>query len=74
MKIYNGEFNEDSKFGKYCGKTIPSSITSITNKVYIHFHSDSNYNFKGFKLEYQSISKYKNYCYQSNKTEKSNVG
>ena len=57
LQIYNDEYSKDFKFDKYCGDYRPSSITSITNKVYIHFHSDSYYNFEGFQLEYQSISK-----------------
>ena len=57
MAIYNGEYNEDFMLGKYCGESVPSSITSTTHKVYIHFHSDSEKN-RGFKLEYHPFGEF----------------
>ena len=62
MAIYDGEYHEDTMLGKYSGKLIPSSITSTTNKVYIHFSSDDLKNHEGFKLEYRPFGKLKKYC------------
>ena len=56
LAIYDGDFNEESKLGEYCdANSIPPVITSTTNKVYLHFHSDTLWSKKGFKLEYHPL-------------------
>ncbi|XP_050535178.1 cubilin [Daktulosphaira vitifoliae] len=51
--------DEDNKaLGKYCGNTLPAnnSIITFTNIVTIRFRTDSSRNYRGFKLNYTSIT------------------
>ncbi|XP_054719322.1 cubilin-like [Uloborus diversus] len=46
----------DSPFiGRYCGSTIPSPISSSTNKVFISFHTNDEINKAGFKIRFTSV-------------------
>ena len=38
---------------KTCGYDIPPVVWSLTNTVYIHFHTDGSVQSKGFKLEWR---------------------
>ena len=38
---------------KTCGYDLPPVVTSLTNTVDIHFHTDSSVQYKGFKLEWR---------------------
>ena len=42
---------------KSCGMTKPKEIISKTNKLNVIFHSDHNTNHKGFRAEYEAVSK-----------------
>ena len=59
LTIYDGSTNTSPRIGKYCGNSLPSSVISSTNKVFIHFKTDgSGTSGKSFKLQYHPISKY----------------
>merc|ERR1719402_1495008 len=40
---------------KYCGTKIPPPITSHTNRILVHFHSDYWGNWKGFRAEIAAV-------------------
>jgi len=42
---------------KSCGTTKPAKITSKSNSVKVKFHSDANYNYKGFRAEWKAVKK-----------------
>ena len=41
----------------YCGYSIPSDHVSSSNKIFIHFHSDSSITRSGFKMKYNPTGK-----------------
>ncbi|XP_066297658.1 mannan-binding lectin serine protease 1-like isoform X1 [Branchiostoma lanceolatum] len=48
LKIQAG----DEKYGPYCGKTVPPTITSTDHKMHVFFHSDDSGENKGFRATY----------------------
>ena len=44
--------------GRFCGNSIPSPITSSTNKIKVVFHSGTTLSafLRGFKLSYESVN------------------
>jgi len=49
--------------GKYCGYKNPDktlTVTSETNSVYVHFHSDDIVKRKGFQLQWEEVERYSN--------------
>uniref|UniRef100_A0A8C6W9S3 Cubilin n=1 Tax=Nannospalax galili TaxID=1026970 RepID=A0A8C6W9S3_NANGA len=45
----------DISLGRYCGKSVPPSLTSISNSVELIFVSDSDLAHEGFLIEYEAI-------------------
>ena len=41
--------------GRYCGKTLPSIGTSLSQSLYVTFHSDELGAFEGFKAEFSGV-------------------
>ena len=56
MTLYNGESGASPLTGKFCGFLLPPNFISATNRAFIHFHTDTWVNHKGFELEYKAIS------------------
>lgn len=56
LSIYNGQNRQSPKIGTYCGETIPESITSHGNAMFLEFKSDSGMAYKGFKIEWDTKS------------------
>ena len=58
MIFYNGDKKlKKQEIGRYKHKTNPSPITSFGNKMLIHFTSNDEIRYSGFKLEYQEYKK-----------------
>lgn len=43
------------EFGKVCGKTVPDIITSSDRFLWLHFKSDENIEYQGFKAVYEFV-------------------
>lgn len=56
--IRNGRHESSPVLGKYCGTYFPSTITSMSNGLYVEFHSDSSGDGsrRGFKLQFEELS------------------
>lgn len=54
--IKDGLTQDDLTIDTFCGTQAPDKILSSTNKLLIHFHSDSEVNKSGFKLRYRFIN------------------
>ena len=52
LTIYDGGSSTSPMMGKYCGDSIPPSHVSSSNKVLIHFLSDTMNTYSGFQMEY----------------------
>ena len=58
LTLYDGNSNSAPLIGEYCGKTLPPTFISSTNKAFLHFQSDEyGMEESGFKLEYHPHSK-----------------
>ncbi|KAI8440547.1 hypothetical protein MSG28_001789 [Choristoneura fumiferana] len=52
LEIRNGGTSSSPKVGRYCGSFRSKFITSHSNTIYIHFHSDVYLTGRGFKIEW----------------------
>lgn len=43
--------------GQFCGKEFPPMITSTDRYLWLHFHSDENIEYSGFKAVYEFIER-----------------
>ena len=61
MTIHDGGSSTSPIMGRYCGDSIPPSLVSSSNEIWIHFYTSSyNYlseNFGGFQMEYNPAGK-----------------
>ena len=55
VKIYSGWENEDTVLGDFCGAAIPGVVTSTTNQVKVHLHSDASLHYNGFNMTYKVV-------------------
>ena len=58
LRIYDGSSNQSPMLGRYCGSSIPPSLISSSNEMFIHFKSDGSVNDKGFRIEYSPSSRF----------------
>ncbi|XP_058980023.1 cubilin homolog [Musca domestica] len=58
LEIRNGGSNQSSLLGIFCGNhsQIPHAIPSFTNQIYLHFHSNSFDNRRGFQIGWYVFS------------------
>uniref|UniRef100_A0A3B4F981 Cubilin n=1 Tax=Pundamilia nyererei TaxID=303518 RepID=A0A3B4F981_9CICH len=57
LEVYdNGTVQTGNKIGRYCGRSVPPSITSTDNQLTLLFVSDSSLNTEGFSASYISIN------------------
>lgn len=56
VKVYDGSDSMATLIGSYSGMTLPPTITSTGNALYIHFTSDAAYNYAGWNASYTSFS------------------
>ncbi|XP_072033776.1 uncharacterized protein [Amphiura filiformis] len=52
LEVRDGLTQSSPGIGRYCGNTIPSSISSTGNSMWIRFNSDGSYTSTGFTLNY----------------------
>ena len=57
MTIYDGTSIQSPSLGKYCGNSIPTSLVSTSNRLFLMFTTDSSVNGKGFMIEYSPASR-----------------
>ena len=57
MKIYDGISIQSPSLGEYCGNSIPASLVSTNNQLFLKFKTDSSVNGKGFMIEYSPASR-----------------
>ena len=57
MKIYDGASIQSPSLGEYCGNSIPTSLVSTNNQLFLKFKTDSSVNGKGFMIEYSPASR-----------------
>ncbi|KAK6167558.1 hypothetical protein SNE40_021556 [Patella caerulea] len=55
VKVYDGPNDSFLRIGVFCGDTQPS-FQSTKNTIFIKFKTDSSKQYRGFKIEYKSIS------------------
>ena len=53
LKFYNGAGS--SLLGSYCGETHPEVIYSTGENMYVEFHTDSSYIYKGFSIRVSAV-------------------
>ncbi|XP_015810319.3 cubilin [Nothobranchius furzeri] len=57
LEVYdNGTVQTGNKIGRYCGRSVPPSITSSDNQLTLLFVTDSSLNTEGFSASYVSIN------------------
>uniref|UniRef100_A0A3Q4HHJ3 Cubilin (intrinsic factor-cobalamin receptor) n=1 Tax=Neolamprologus brichardi TaxID=32507 RepID=A0A3Q4HHJ3_NEOBR len=57
LEVYdNGTVQTGNMIGRYCGRSVPPSITSTDNQLTLLFVSDSSLNTEGFSASYISIN------------------
>ncbi|XP_077300380.1 cubilin homolog [Arctopsyche grandis] len=56
LEIRNGGLATAPLIGKFCGSNIPTTIPSMTNSMYLHFHSDPSRVAGGFHLTWDSTT------------------
>lgn len=52
VRVLNGDDPDAPEIGKYCGRTIPSPITSSGSAMVIQFVSDNTVQLSGFRVMY----------------------
>ncbi|CRL04102.1 CLUMA_CG017215, isoform A [Clunio marinus] len=55
LEIRDGAHGFSTKIGQYCGHNFPDIITSTGRFLWLHFHSDENIEYEGFKAVYEYI-------------------
>ena len=57
VKIYDGTSIQSPSLGEYCGNSIPTSLVSTNNQLFLKFKTDFSVNGKGFMIEYSPASR-----------------
>ncbi|XP_047205867.1 cubilin [Girardinichthys multiradiatus] len=56
LEVYDGTGTTGNKTGRYCGRSVPPSITSADNEMTLLFVTDSSLSGEGFSASYVSIN------------------
>ncbi|XP_014830968.1 PREDICTED: cubilin, partial [Poecilia mexicana] len=56
LEVYDGTGTTGNKTGRYCGRSVPPSITSAGNQMTLLFVTDSSLSGEGFSASYVSIN------------------
>ncbi|KAM4689065.1 cubilin [Discoglossus pictus] len=56
LELYDSDTTTAGKIGRYCGRSIPPSITSSDNKITLLMVTDSSTSIEGFSANYISIN------------------
>ncbi|XP_066304565.1 plasminogen-like isoform X2 [Branchiostoma lanceolatum] len=55
VEIFDGMDSNAESMGRFCGSTLPASMTSTGNSLLVVFRSDSSVTASGFKISYQAV-------------------
>eukprot|EP00794_Sanderia_malayensis_P003246 gene3246-3727_t len=56
LQIRNGTDSTSPSLGKYCGTRLPAPVSSMSNSMYLKFHSDASTNlYHGFQASYKAV-------------------
>ena len=55
LKVYGGGSSSFPMIGRFSGSSIPTPLTSSTNKLYMRFTSNGHSTYSGFRAFYQGI-------------------
>ena len=53
LYIYDGDSSSSPLIDNFSGASLPSPITSSSNKLYLRFRSDTSYGLRGFTAGYR---------------------
>ncbi|KAF4532436.1 hypothetical protein B566_EDAN014438 [Ephemera danica] len=56
LEIRNGGSSRSHLIGQFCGNSIPRTITSFTQSLYLLFHTDPSVNSKGFSIDWDGTA------------------
>ena len=56
LEIYDGNSKSSSLVGRYCGNEIPDVIYSLSNSLYLYFHTDDYDVRRGFEATWIAVS------------------
>ncbi|XP_069688891.1 cubilin [Periplaneta americana] len=56
LEIRNGGTELAPLIGKFCGTTIPRSIPSLSNQIYLRFKTDSSGMYRGFRITWDGTT------------------
>lgn len=55
VQVRDGAHGFSKSLGKFCGKNVPDIITSSDRFLWLHFKSDENIEYQGFKAVYEFV-------------------
>ncbi|XP_024945015.1 uncharacterized protein LOC107271971 isoform X2 [Cephus cinctus] len=55
LKVRDGQYGFSNQIGNFCGNSYPPELTSKTRFLWLHFHSDENIEYSGFKAVWSMI-------------------
>ena len=57
VKVYDGASIQSPSLGEYCGNSIPTSLVSTNNQLFLKFKTDFSVDGRGFMIEYSPASR-----------------
>lgn len=57
LEVRDGAHGYSSQIGLFCGRDFPPMLTSSDRHLWLHFHSDENIEYSGFRAVYTMIPK-----------------
>ena len=57
VTIYDGTSIQSPSLGEHCGNSIPTSLVSTSNQLFLLFKTDFSVDGKGFMIEYSPASR-----------------
>ncbi|XP_075231294.1 neuropilin and tolloid-like isoform X2 [Lycorma delicatula] len=57
LEVRDGAHGYSSQIGLFCGRDFPPMLTSSDKNLWLHFHSDENIEYSGFRAVYTMIPK-----------------
>ena len=55
LKFYDGMDDASSPLGSYCGTTHPEVIYSTGLYLYVEYHTDSSFAYRGFSFSFSAV-------------------
>lgn len=63
VTVYDGDSTSSPVIGRFSGSSLPASIKSSSNRLYVRFYSDGSVQYRGFVAHYQGIAGIKVKCH-----------